>query len=269
VAELGDRLAHVCAVLAATVLADTVQSLATGEGPQPAEPETAPASEPGARAGATAGLLIDEREDLEPAIPTSAVPRESAPAVSGRHSRLPPYPWESPRAPAETSIAIRDERREDGPAAWIRSIERQLERFSNDGVPFAALLVEVSELERPGADARSALLGRVLERELDRYGGSGAARERPATSLTRERAGRYWLLAGGAGASAAQRLAESLVQAIRALSASQGQQPEVTVGVALCPDDGRDAATLAACADMGIYTARRAGRSVAPVDEPA
>jgi predicted signal transduction protein with EAL and GGDEF domain len=44
---------------------------------------------------------------------------------------------------------------------------------------------------------------------------------------------------------------------------------ELALGAAVCPDDGRDAATLAAHADIELYAARQAARMGAPVDERA
>jgi len=40
----------------------------------------------------------------------------------------------------------------------------------------------------------------------------------------------------------------------------------VTIGSAVCPDDGTDAAALAARADVGLYAARAAGRTFAAHD---
>ncbi len=177
--------------------------------------------------------------------------------------------------PGIAEIEIRDERGEEGPSAWIRSIGGQLERFEQDGLPFAVLLIEVGEEDRlrraalPGGVA--SLTGRVehaLEQELRRIeGNSPGARSRG--SLTCERPGRYWLLAPATDALAASRLAEWIVRSIGPLASRRWAPLEVRVGTAVCPQDGRDAVALAAHADLGIYAARTAGRSSAPADGPA
>jgi len=165
-------------------------------------------------------------------------------------------------------IEVRDERGEEGPAAWIGSIGRQLERFEQDGLPFAVLLVELGDEERlrraalPGA--MSSLTGRIeraLTQELQRIGGHPAHRRgRPAGTLTCERPGRYWLLAPATDAIAARRLAQWVVQTIGPLAGRRWAPLDVMIGIAVCPDDGRDAAALAAHADLGLYAPRPAGR---------
>jgi GGDEF domain-containing protein len=154
-------------------------------------------------------------------------------------------------------IEIRDVRGEEGPAAWIGSIGRRLEHHEQDGSPFAVLLVELVDIERlqhaEPSDEEPRLTGQVedaLAREL-----------RPADSLTRERPGRYWLLAPQTDVTGAQMLVERIARAVRSSASHRGMALEVAVGVAVCPDDGRRASELAAHADVGLYAARVAGRS--------
>jgi diguanylate cyclase len=161
----------------------------------------------------------------------------------------------APEKPPE--IEIRDVRGEEGPAAWIGSIGRRLERYEQEGSPFAVLLVELVDIERlrhaePSSEV-SRLTSQVqdaLEREL-----------RPADSLTRERPGRYWLLAEQSDGRSARLLAERLARAVRSSASHRGTPLEVAVGVAVCPEDGRQTSALAAHADVGLYAARAAGRS--------
>jgi GGDEF domain-containing protein len=154
-------------------------------------------------------------------------------------------------------IEIRDVRGEAGPAAWIGSIGRRLERYAQDGLPFAVLLVELLDSERLAhaepLDEMSRLSSEVqdaLAREL-----------RPADSLTCERPGRYWLLTPQTDGVAARRLAEQLASAARSSASHRGTPLEVAVGIAVCPEDGRQASELAAHADVDLYAARAAGRS--------
>src|SRR5271157_2851940 len=75
----------------------------------------------------------------------------------------PALPWEPPKTQESLSpavlvdelalekppqIEIRDVRGEEGPAAWIGSIGRRLERHEQDGSPFAVLLVELVDIKR-------------------------------------------------------------------------------------------------------------------------
>ena len=88
------------------------------------------------------------------------------------------------------------------------------------------------------------------------------ARElRPADSLTRERPGRYWLLAPQTDGPRRAVLAERLARAVSSSASHRGTPLEVAVGIAVCPEDGRQASELAAHADVGLYAARAAGRS--------
>ncbi len=172
-----------------------------------------------------------------------------------------------PQAPPE--IEIRDERREEfrrervhgdsGPAAWIESIGGRLERYARDGVPFAVLLVELADVERlrhaelPGEVARlTALVETALAAELG-----------PADSLTRESPGRYWMLTPETGSGSARALAGRLAESVRDAASHRGTPLEIAVGIAVCPEDGSQAAALAASADIALYTARAAGRPVA------
>lgn len=207
------------------------------------------------------------RSSSDPTAPPPGSPRIGAAAT--------PSGTEAPGiAPGPAEIEIRDERGEEGPSAWIRSIGRQLERFEQDQLPFAVLLIEVGEEERlrraalpGGLSSLTGQIERVLEQELKRIGGTFPG-GRPKGSLTCERPGRYWLLAPATDAVAARRLAEWLVREIGPLASRRWAPLEVTVGTAVCPQDGRDAATLAAHADVGIYAARAAGRSGVPADGP-
>ncbi len=199
-------------------------------------------------------------------------PEEVTPPAADAPAGGSPAP-EDKHAP---EIEVRDERREEGPAAWIRSIGGELERFEQDKLPFAVLLVELGDVERL---RRAALPGGVsnltdriehaLTQELQRIGGPPAERRgRPGGRLTRERPGRYWLLAPATDAAAARRLAEWLVRTIEPLASRRWAPLEVKVGTAVCPDDGREAAALAAHADLVLDARRAAGRPIASVDEP-
>ncbi len=290
VAELADRLAYVCA----TVLTAALSAMSGGDAvaevlERPRAVEVPQQSVDGVHAGSAfqaapvglwRGVLIDEHEG-------AAAPSADGRALRPEPSRAEPprtegneaesaAPWE-PQAGANAPIEIRDERAEDGSAAWIQSIEQQLERHAHDQLPFAVLLVDLGDPERlrraahpGGVESLMSQVEDVLARELHLDAAkSPVGRDWPLGSFTCERPGRYWLIVTETDVTAARRLAEWLVRAIRPLTAARWPRLEVTVGAAVCPDDGHDAAALAARAEIGVYAARAAGRSIAPVDEPA
>jgi GGDEF domain-containing protein len=184
-----------------------------------------------------------------------------------------PLSWdESPPVPpalAPDEIAIRDERAEEGPGAWMRSIGLQLHRFQEGGEPFAVLLAEAFDerAEPEGGEGTSARLNHQVEErlatELRRWSGT----------LTRERADRYWLVIPDSDAAAAEKLAEGLARAVDASMAHRGLALRLAVGTAVCPEDGRDAVTLAAHADVALCAVRRSmraqARAVSPLQEPS
>jgi GGDEF domain-containing protein len=196
-----------------------------------------------------------------PQEPPSAAWRSPSPAGALRRES-PDAPWEAPGppTPAPAEIEIRDERVEEGPAAWIRSIGRELERFAEDTRPFTALLIELMDVERlnrtelPEEVLRlAARVERTLELELRTIS------ERGAGSLTREAPGRFWLLAPGVGVLRAGALADQVAHAVRRSVSHRGQPLEIAVGIAVCPDDGVQAPALAAHADVALYAARAGG----------
>jgi GGDEF domain-containing protein len=264
VADIGDRLAYVCAsALAAGLAADLPRREATTGDSEPtlAQPEPTAGGPDREPAVPRRGVIVDEREHVQP-------------------SRR--------RPPAE--IEIRDERGEVGPAAWIGSIGRQLERFRRDGLSFAVLLVELGDLERMRRDngqEQGSFLVEEIEQalaselgaahsEAPAAGGSGSdpGQAQVSGSLTRERHGRYWLLAPDTDGPGARALAGRLITTARRLASHRGARLEIAIGTAVCPDDGREAAALAAHADVELYAARSSaratvGRPSASLDEPA
>jgi hypothetical protein len=269
-ADLCDRHAYVCTRMTAAALEAgagvTEEREPRGQAPPAAagEPPVRHASE-GGRA-----VLVDERID-------SAQSGSPPPDRAAERSLAREHPEE---------IEIHDARGGEGPAAWIGSISRQLERLREDGLPFAVLLVEPLELQPIGRgepagetlrlaeeieDALAVALRVAPGRELT---GEPAGRGRApwSGSLTRERPGRYWLLAPETDRFRAERLAERLRTAVASVVEFRGMPLDVVVGMAVCPEDGMQAAALAAHADVGLYAARSARarmRRRAAIDETA
>jgi len=247
--DLGDRLAHVCSALLAAALDGMAPGGAPASAATASAVERASAASAVSQAAASSGraVIVDERAGAwEQPLPQSSVP-------------------------AGGEIEIRDQRRgEEGPAAWVSSIGAQLERFERDGQPFAVLLVEPRELEQLRREAGEEELRHVGERmerallaELGAWSGS----------LTRERPGRCWLLAPDTDDPGARRLAQRLLVAGASATDHRGRPLALAVGTAVCPEDGRQAAALAAHADVGLYAARaaarlQAARPAASLDEP-
>jgi GGDEF domain-containing protein len=268
VGDACDRLAQVCAELLAAALQATP---APGGASAPDAVVVSDARErvtserPLASPATRDAVIVDERMQSTPEqavcdVAPAAV-RERGPAWEAGA----PIPPEMP--PAE--IEIRDERREEGPTAWIGSIGAQLERFERDRQPFAVLLVELMDIERlcreEGPEDLARLAGQ-MEQAL-----AGALGTRSAT-LTRERPGRSWVLAPETDVPGAELLAQQLTSAVASRASHRGLA--VAIGTAVCPDEGREAPALAAHADVSLYAARSAvrasaGRPVRPVDESA
>jgi GGDEF domain-containing protein len=189
-------------------------------------------------------------------------------AVESESVSSPETPLEPPEPSPDTGIEIYDTRGDEAPArpsAWIGSISRRLHRHREDRLPFAVLLIEVADIDRLAHSEAPQELARLTD-YVERAIG---AELRPADLLTREAPGRYWLVTPETDAPGAHHLAERLVRTVRLSARHRGVPLELAIGIAICPDDGRDASGLAAHADVGVYAARAAGLPVAPVDDPA
>lgn len=258
-AAVCDRLAYVCAAaLAAGVdAAFGFQAQAGGEVARTAASEpVVGVSGPASSAGRQA-VIVDELvggHDLGGRSRVEGL--ASTPAAVGDR-------------PAPAEIAIHDQRGEEGPAAWVGLIGAQLERFDRDGVPFAVLLVELADIERlrheQPARELARLAGEVEGVVTEVLGAEGVV-------LTRERPGRCWLLAPNTDRSGARHLADRLMSALPSGVNARRASLEVAVGTAVCPEDGREPATLAAYADVALFAARAAirastARPGAPLDE--
>ena len=143
-----------------------------------------------------------------------------------------------------------------------------MQRYSQDGVPFAVLLIEPVEIERLRHAEPPSELTR-LAAQLEE-----AIAAQWSGSVTRQRTGRYWLIAPAVNRLGVRELAERLRRDLETAVSHAGAPLQLALGTATCPDDGAEASALAAHADVGLYAARSAARGsqrrvFAPVDEPA
>lgn len=245
-ADISDRLACVCAAaLAAALDVTPVAGVSARDEHAHGVVRTASATacDPAmAQPPAARAVIVDERA------PVAAVQHAArAPGVAGE-------------------IEIRDQRSDEGPTAWIRSIGAQLQRFGDDGVPFAVLLIELVDIERLRRDEHAdelASLAAQTEHALTAELASGSA------SLTRERPGRCWVLVPEIDRAGVRQLAERLARVVASSASVRSAPLDVAIGTAVCPADGREAAALAAHADVGLYAARAAVRASAiPASPP-
>ncbi len=195
-ADLSDRLAHVCAHLAAAAMG----------------------------AGATDGKVASPRPvDLVPTQPEE--PPASAPL-------------------------------------WLAALERRLA----DGGRFALLLVELD-----GAERLRLAEGEEAARELfARTGRAVRGALRRVDLLAHEDDGRMWVIAPDAARAGAGALADRVATAVESAASARGVPLTASIGIALFPDDGRDAAALTGHAEEATLAARAAGVRVAgePDDRP-
>jgi diguanylate cyclase (GGDEF)-like protein len=157
---------------------------------------------------------------------------------------------------------IRAVRTSDGPL-WVEALERQLADGSRSGRRFALLLVALDSAERlrlAGADEAAdafARIGRAVREHVRR-----------ADVVAHEDDGRVWVIAGDTGRNGAKALALRIVDAVEAAASLHGAPLTASVGIAVYPDDGREAAPLTAQAEEGMYAARAAGTRVDGGPEP-
>ncbi|HEV7362916.1 MAG TPA: diguanylate cyclase [Solirubrobacteraceae bacterium] len=165
--------------------------------------------------------------------------------------------------PRDDELArIRVARTSEGPL-WVEALERQLADGSRSGRRFALLLVDLDSAERvrlAGADEAAAAFAQIVR----------AVREyvRRADVVAHEDDGRVWVIAGDTGRGGANALALRIADAVEAAASLHGAALTVSVGIAVYPDDGREAAVLTGQAEEGMYAARAAGTRVDGGPEP-
>jgi diguanylate cyclase (GGDEF)-like protein len=146
---------------------------------------------------------------------------------------------------------------------WLEALQRQLAEGGRSGHRFALLVVDLDAADRlrlaAEDDAAEAFDGvaRAVREEVRR-----------ADVVAHEDDGRVWVIAGDTGRGGAAELALRIADAVEAAAALHGAPLTASIGIAVYPDDGRDATALTAQAEEGMFAARATGARVAGGTEP-
>ncbi len=280
VADLADRLAAVTSTLAAASL-DAARRPDPREGPLAAVLAGADRARSAAQ-GAPSPPPHALPPDAEPPVGDAAAAVDDAawrwPQRDGEPAPLPPdeplasvepFPLQpraaaAPVAPDRPVVEDASSFRVARVAPWTAAIERRLAR-RDDGRPFAVLCVEVADLDRLVAAEEQ----RGIALALEEAEAAALGQLRPADALVRERPGRLWLVTPDTDHDAARALAHRIAAAVAAGSPHRGAPLEAASGVAVCPDDGEDAAVLEGRAEEALFAARAAGVRVGGPSRPA
>ena len=271
-ADLGDRLAHVCARVAQVALGERPAEPRRGAGPlaEVLRPAATAAPAEGARVSAPAapsapppGAVRVEvgtpapDEDDDP-LTSLAEELSTAPPAGVRYS-APAHPVADPaptgvrvtrRRPVDTSWS---ETTEAGPP-WLAAIGRRLDERGAGGPPFGILVAEVDDLDRLLASES----GREVAFALEAAERGLSAELAQGDLVVRERLGRWWMTCPDRDAAATRALGHRVAAAIgRAVLG--GAALSASVGIGVCPDDGETVETLAGRAEEGMFAARAAG----------
>jgi hypothetical protein len=138
---------------------------------------------------------------------------------------------------------------------WPAVLEDHVARARHGGTAMSLLLVELEDagrvmaVEQP-AEAQ-AILARVAETARRAVGQGGVVVPQPG--------GRAWVIAPGAGRSAAEELGSRLGRALDGLDRWRGAPPRTTVGMAVLGEDSTDAAGLIDAAEERRFAAAASG----------
>jgi GGDEF domain-containing protein len=136
---------------------------------------------------------------------------------------------------------------------WVAAIARRLGEGAAGGRPFGVLALDADGADRLlAADDGTAVRALAAAEAAIRAAASAGA------DVVREPPARLWVVTALPDAQAARTLGERLAAA-GATATHHGRPLTFSIGLAMCPDDGSDPATLVAHADEGVFAARAAG----------
>ena len=135
-------------------------------------------------------------------------------------------------------------------------IEQAIASVRRKGGSFALLLIDLDRF-KPINDIHGHATGDLALREAARRLQAAA---RTVDTVARLGGDEFVVLLTGVGVrNEARRVAERIIRTVTAPLAVHGLRLGVSVGIALCPDDGSDADQLLACADGAMYEAKNRG----------
>jgi GGDEF domain-containing protein len=138
---------------------------------------------------------------------------------------------------------------------WTAAVAERVRLHRRDGRPFMVLAVEADEAERLLAADHDGEAARALARAEE-----ALRREvRGDDVVVRENPGRLWLVAPKVDPADARVFGERLAAAVTRSASLHGSPLTISIGIAVCPDDGTAAEALVAHADEGVFAARAAG----------
>jgi hypothetical protein len=275
VTALAERLAEVCATVAATAL-DAV-ALAPGRAretlasipdpvasdsafpyppplagaPERFEPHGGPFSSPPPASGLGPALAPSPAEEPEYTLDDRRGhdgPEddgdEGPPRSSGSVTKLSPRPGADPRIGPAAAM--------DDSDLWISTLERHIDRCQREGGGLALLRVEGEHLVASASvEERGVPYGRLAQ-AIRR-----AIRRQDLVAADHE--GRAWVIAPGVGRAGAMALAERIGTGVERSEPWHGAPLAAIVGFALYGEDGRDAGTLIDRAEEAMLSAAAAG----------
>jgi hypothetical protein len=281
VTALAERLAEVCATVAATALdavalapgraRETLASIPQPAGPGPASPYPPPLtgaperfephggrfSSPPPASGFGLGPALAPSPSEEPEYtlddrrgqrdPDGEHDDDPPPRRSGSVTQLSPRPGADPRTGPAAAM--------DDSDLWISTLERHIDRCEREGGGLALLRIELVDGEHlvasASAEERGVPYGRLAQ-AIRR-----AIRRQDLVAADHE--GRAWVIAPGVGRAGAMALAERIALGVEHSEPWQGAPLAAAVGFAVYGEDGRDAGALIDRAEEAMLAAAAAG----------
>jgi GGDEF domain-containing protein len=142
-----------------------------------------------------------------------------------------------------------------GSVLWKSALDDEITRAERGGTPLSLLLVELEEADRVRAIASpleaSSTFGRFAQAVR------GAVRRQDILACENE--SRAWIIARDTGRLGAQALAARVVGAVGGTQPWRGAPMDVSVGLAMLREDGRDGQALIEAAEESLFAASASG----------
>jgi GGDEF domain-containing protein len=141
-----------------------------------------------------------------------------------------------------------------GAPSWLSALEQRLGRGERPGEKTSLLVVELDGIDRLRASTENGAADLIARasREIRRA-------VRREDLVAHEEDGRTWILATDTGRFAAEALARRIAEFVSLAASPHGAPLTASVGLAVHPEDGSDAGSLASYAEEEMLAARAAG----------